>query len=311
MIEEYAKFALKTFKERKLRSWLTMLGIFIGIAAVVSLISLGQGLQLAISQQFEEMGTDKIIIMPGSGLAGLIGVSEETAELTDKDIDVVKRVKGIKYVSGWVYKLAKVEYNKKIIYTWVMGIPLDSESKRLIESMQNIETNLGRDLKSGDRYKAQIGYLLANEEAKFGKRVGIASTIKIESKDFKVVGSLKRIGNPDDDSSIIIPMKVAMEILDMPDEYSMVLAQVQQGSSPAKAADSIKRELRKSRNLEEGDEDFSVQTAEELMRTYSAIFLIVQIVIIGIAAISLIVGGIGIMNTMYTPLSLKEPKKSG
>ncbi len=298
MIAEYVKFAIKTFKGSKTRSWLTMLGIFIGIAAVVSLISLGQGLQLAITQQFEDMGTDKIIIMPGSGVAGF-GTATAT-ELSEKDVDAVRKVKGVRYVSGWLYKMAKVEHNKKVSYVWIMSIPLDTDSKRLVESIHSVEVAEGRDLKAGDKYKALVGFLLAKEEGRFGKKIGIADTIKIEGQDFKVVGYLDRIGNPEDDTSIFIPIETAREVLDEPTEQSMILAQVQPGSNPPDVAEDIEKALRKSRDLKEGEEDFTVQTAEDLLRSYGSILTIVQLVVIGIAMISLVVGGIGIMNTMYT-----------
>ena len=81
MISDYFKLSLNNLKQRGLRSWLTMLGIFIGIAAVVSLISLGQGLQSAINEQFETLGADKITITAGSGFSGPPGSGFSTAKL--------------------------------------------------------------------------------------------------------------------------------------------------------------------------------------------------------------------------------------
>ena len=299
MIQEYVRFAIKTFRASQARTWLTMIGIFIGIAAVVSLVSLGQGLQEAINEQFQQMGTDKIMISPGSSILSGLGTGLAT-EIRDSDLDVVKKVSGVKQATGWLYKLGRVEYNKKIKYFWIIGLPLDPDSLRVIKSINSINVAEGRDLKTGDTYKAGIGYLLANSDAYFGEKISVGSKIKVESQEFKVINSMERIGNEQDDTNIYIPIKAARTLLDMPSEYSMILAQVQPGKDIQAAAKEIEDRLRKHRNVKEGEEDFTVQTTEDLLRTFKTIFNLVQAVIIGIAAISLIVGGIGIMNTMYT-----------
>ena len=114
MAFDYFLLAARNVKRRGLRSWLTMLGIFIGIAAVVSLISLGQGLQDAINQQFEEIGSDKIIIEsetlgpPGSA-------SSPSLILTSKDLDVVKNVRGVKDAAGILIKSGAIEFKDELI----------------------------------------------------------------------------------------------------------------------------------------------------------------------------------------------------
>ena len=293
-IFDYFKLAFKNLRTRKTRTWLTMLGIFIGIAAVVSLISLGQGLQAAINEQFETMGTDKIMVSPGGGFFG-IGAG---AELTKDDIDIVKKTKGVEAVTEMLYKIAKVEFKEEVKYTFVTGIPLD-ENKKIIEDMQAFEMEIGRDLKEGEKYKAIISYLINNGEF-FEEAVTINDKILIEDREFKVVGSLKRIGNPSDDSQLIIPIETARELFDEPDKVDIIMVQVRKGENPDEVAENIKEDLRDFRNVKEGEEDFSVITYLQIIDSFNSIFNIVQLVVIGIAAISLIVGGIGIMNTMYT-----------
>jgi putative ABC transport system permease protein len=142
--------------------------------------------------------------------------------------------------------------------------------------------------------------LLTEDEYFFDRGVSVGDRVELEGKKFEIVGVLGRIGNPEDDSSLIIPLEAAREIFNEPDSYAYVMAQVSQGQDPEVVAERVKKALRKYRGVEEGEEDFSIQTFAELMESFQSVFAIVQAVLIGIAAISLLVGGIGIMNTMFT-----------
>ena len=296
MIIDYVKFAYNNFKQRKLRALLTILGIFIGIAAVVSLISLGQGLQETVSEQFEVMGIDKIMITP---IGGYFGIGVEGTKLTNNDVDVVKKVRGVEQVSGMLYKVVRVEYKDELKYTWIMGVSTEPESIELLESMQSLEIAEGRNLQEGDGKKAVVGYMFP--EAKFFKKaVKIRDTIEIEGQEFKVVGTLEQIGSTQDDSSVLIPLDVSRELLNEPYRVDMIMLKVQSGFNVNEVAEDIKDELRDYRNVDEGEEDFTVQTSEQMIKNLNLILNVVQIVLIGITAISLLVGGIGIANTMYT-----------
>ena len=198
MILDYFKLASKNLRSRKLRSWLTMLGIFIGIAAVVSLISLGQGLQNAITEQFQKIGSDKIIL-ESKGVIGPPGSGTASNKLTEKDIEVVKNVKGVDSVASMIFKTAKIEFKDEIKFNFIIGMPShDSEQVRLLEENQNIEIASGRDLKNSDKYKAIVGINYPLKKV-FSKEVGLRDKIIIENQEFEVIGTLKRIGNPFDD----------------------------------------------------------------------------------------------------------------
>ena len=295
MITDYFNFAFKTFKERRVRTYLTMLGIFIGIALVVSLITLGQSLQAAIQEQFEMMGSDKILVLPSGGFFGM----GSDIELTRDDLDVIKKVNGVDAATGFLYKITKVEFRDEVKYTYIFGTPQDAEEKKLVESMTSMRVVRGRELTDDDRYKAVVGIRHYDGDF-FEKTVNVRDKVLIEDEEFKVVGVLNRIGNPEDDSTIIIHMDTARELFDEPDKYDMMIAKVVAGTEVDDVAERIKKALRKHRDVEEGEEDFDVQTSGDLMETYGSVFLIVQLFLIGIAGISLFVGGVGIMNTMYT-----------
>lgn len=297
MISDFLTYALRTFKRRKVRSFLTMLGIFIGIAAIVSLVSLGQGLQQTITEQFEQMGVDKIMIYPGVN-SFVPGIGGAGIELREKDIETVRDVRGVDVVGGMLYKLGKLKFGDEVQYAWVIGLPQD-DSKEVFNSMMSLKVEKGRDLRKNDRYRSVVGVRLADADF-FDKAVRVGDKIEIEDKEIKVVGILGTIGNPEDDSSILIPLETGREIFNEPDVYSSFIVQVKKGFDPDKVAGDIKKYLRKSRGQKEGEEDFTVQTSEQLAESFSTVFTIVQVVLIGLASISLLVGGIGIMNTMFT-----------
>ncbi|MFH0868593.1 MAG: ABC transporter permease, partial [archaeon] len=112
------------------------------------------------------------------------------------------------------------------------------------------------------------------------------------------------------DSQIYIPIDVARDIFNEPDEVGMIYAKVRTGYDPATVADAIEKRMRDDRDLKKGQEDFSVQTSEQLAQTMGNILGIVQTILVGIASIALLVGSIGIMNTMYTSV-MERTKEIG
>ena len=298
MIVDYFYIAVNNLFKRKLRSWLTVLGIFIGIMAVVALVSLSQGMQNAILSEFKKMGTNRIIIAPGGAGYGPMGGFISSAKFSSKDFDAVQNIRGVDLAITVFSRSAYVTFGKQTKQQLIWGFPVDSKSAAFYKDQTSFELAQGRFLRSGDKYKVVIGAGIANDT--FDKDLHVGDNIMINLQQFQVIGIQKKSGGFEGDNNIRIPIDAAREIFSEPNEVTAIMMNVKDGYSVDDVAESAKRKLRKERGVKEGEEDFTVQTSAQAIATIKAILGVIQAVLVGIAAISLLVGGIGIMNTMYT-----------
>ncbi len=293
MFKDYFKLAIENIRQRRLRSWLTIIGIVIGIASVVALVSLGQGVKVAVSEIFETIGTDKIFVTPATGFSGGSGLQA----LGDKELRLIERINGVEEVLPIMYTSGKITWKKNLYITMVMSAPTD-ERYRILEESWDVKYLQGRPLKNGDKNVALIAYHIYDGEA-LDKPVKLNDKITIDGRDFDVVGIMDKTGDPGFDSGIIIPMDTMKELYNT-EEYSYFTVKTEAGVDPKKVGEDIKKTLRKDRGLKEGEEDFSVETADQILESFSVVLDALSAIVIGIAAISLFVGSVGIMNTMYT-----------
>ena len=298
MNKDYFKFAVDNLKHRRLRSWLTMIGIFIGIASVVALIGLGEGLREAINSQFGFLGTD-ILSVTASGGFGPPGTGVVNP-LTDKELDEIEKVQGVEGAAGRILESGKLVFNRKVGFGYAASIP-DGGDREIIEHVQNMEVQKGRLLKDGDKGLVVLGANFYESEEMFGKAITPGAKVEIQDKEFKVIGILEKKGNFQLDSTIFLNEDDLRELVGRPeDEYDIIAVRFNENADVEEIKADVEKRIRKIRNVKEGEEDFSVSTPASILESVNSTLLGVQIFVYIIASISLLVGGIGIMNTMYT-----------
>ena len=308
MLKDFFQISLNNLKRRRLRSWLTMIGIFIGIAAVVGLITLGQGLQTAITGQLGAMDADSLTVQNAGTGFGPPG-SSVVEKLTEHDLNLIEKVKGVKTISPVLIRMVTIKYNKGVRFEMMRGAPEDPALYEKFYEAQSMETIEGRLLKKGDIGKVLLGNNFAKKD-KFDKAISAGKTININDKNFEVVGILKGSGALMMNDAVITFHDELKTLLEIDDEIDLIGLTVENAKIAEETAERIEEALRKDRDLKEGEEDFSVQTPSQVLSAVTNILTAVNVVVIGIAMISLIVGGIGIANTMYTSV-LERRKEIG
>lgn len=303
MITDAIKISLKNIQKRKLRTFLTLVGITISIATIFVLVSLSLGLQSSIEEQFAEFGGDKFFIQP-RGQFGPPGSQATGAELTTKDAEVIKRVSGVKDVSYWIAGNAKIEFKDETRFILMFGGNLDNN---LVYS--GLDLDEGRFLEKDDAKKILIGSQYKNNNF-LGQEIKLRDKITIQGVDFKVVGILETVGNPGDDRLIYMPEDEFRDLFGIPERIDAIIVQVNDLDEINKVADSAERKLMKSRDVDEKTIDFSILTPEEALAVFGTVLNVITSFLFSIAAISLLVGGINIANTMFTSV-LERTKEIG
>jgi len=297
MLQEYFHLASISIRHRRLRSWLTMLGIFIGIASVVALISLSIGMQEAIEEQIFNAGVNILTISAAGTIAGPLSGDTTSVKLSEEDVDTLKNVPGIDLVLPIFFSSVHGNYRGDPFIFTVMAMPVDRDSLRAIDAISFFDIDYGRSFKQGESHVIILGDRIVHSW--FDNRVEIGDTLRLGNVDFKVIGFQKNTGTGFRDLIVRIPLVDYGEVFGRED-IATLFALVKEGEDTSEVADRAYRELRKSRNVDEGEEDFVVESPEQAVASFKIILDILQIVLVGISAISLFVGAVGIMNTMYT-----------
>ncbi|MBW2968884.1 ABC transporter permease [Candidatus Woesearchaeota archaeon] len=307
--------ALNMLTHSKLRSWLTIIGIVIGIAAVIAIVSISSGAQNEMRDRFASFEADIITVSPGFSRAmgfrggpgghpgGSSSSSADQDPLTNKDVLAMKNIPNIKYILGMVSGRAEIKYLGSSGESSIKGVDTS-----VWKDFTTDELESGRLLMKGDKYAVVLGYRQANTF--FEKPVQINRQITIEGKIFKVVGIFKE---GEDDNAVIIPLETARDILEDIDtkELSSITIKVDDMEKIETTIADIEKKLMLTRGiLQDSKKDFSVSSMTSMREDISETMNTMAIFLGAIAAISLVVGAVGISNTMFTSV-LEKTKEIG
>ena len=301
MFLDFFRLSVNSLRHRKRRSWLTIIGTLIGIMAVVSLVSIGQGLENSVASELEELGGNKVFISSGGGISGRF--SDTTFGLNEDDLEAAERVNEVERVIGGISGDVRAEYRRDIETTSLRGVSTGRNAE-LAREIYDIEVVEGRYLTPGDS-----GSVLIAEDAKesiFEENIVLNSKIGINGSDYRVVGVISTSQAVGNFQGLVAPREEARKILDRPEGFDFVTAEVSEGASTSEVADDIRRAIRNERGVEKGEETFQVQTSQDIIESFQNQLQIIRAVLLGIGAISLFVGGVGITNTMYTSVTERE-----
>ncbi|MBO7338101.1 MAG: ABC transporter permease [Paludibacteraceae bacterium] len=301
------KIAFKALSNNKFRTFLTMLGIIIGVASVITMLAIGQGSKRSIQQQISEMGSNMIMINPGGDRQGGVRMDPsamQTLKLEDYEA-IVKRSTKLSAISPSVNKSGQFINGNNNTPSQMQGIGLEYLTIRQLQ------------VESGDMFTEQD----INSSAKvciIGKTVAdnlfpdgsdpVDKVIRFNSIPFRIIGVLKSKGynsmGQDQDNVVLAPYTTVMKrILAVTYLQQIVCSAVTESETEA-AIKEVTEILRENHKLREGDDDnFTIRSQQELSSMMSSTSEMMTVLLACIAGISLVVGGIGIMNIMYVSVT--------
>jgi len=308
---ESIKIAFQSLVSNKLRAFLTMLGIIIGVGAVVAMMSIGTGAQESIIKSVQNIGSNIIIVVPGNmqeqqqGFERMLGDDRDKEALKVEDVKIIeKEAKLIKGAAPVVLSSSIITYLNKNTRASVYA------SSEKAEYIYNFEIEQGQFYTASDVQNSAnvvvIGRTIINKI--FGKIDPIGKIVKVDGKNFTVIGIAKSKGTDqygnDQDNSISMPITTAQNKLYGINYINMIIAQSTSENNMNQASNEIERILRRAHNLRTDEKnDFTVQNQTQLLDIVGTIINIFTITISSIAGISLLVGGIGIMNIMLVSVT--------
>ena len=307
------KIAIRAILANKMRSFLTALGIIIGIAAVITMLAIGQGTKQSIQSNIAEMGSNMIMIMPGSDMRGGVRQdrsSMETLKLTDYEA-IRNECNYIKAISPMVTSAGQWIYGNNNTPSTVYGVNQDYLEIRQL-SISDGEMFTDADIKSASKV-CIIGHTVA--ENLFGDDShAVGKVVRFGFIPFRVVGLLKKKGynsmGMDQDDLVLAPYTTVMKRILAQTYLGEIICSALTEGMTDKATEQITDILRRTHKLKEqteiseaDEDDFNIRSQEELSNMMNSTTTMLTVLLGCVAGISLIVGGIGIMNIMYVSVT--------
>ena len=314
-LQEYLDFAKQSLLHRKLRSWLTILGIIIGIASVFSLLSIGAGFEQSIKEELSSLGGNFIFITPSAqqqegpsfGFSGVGGPGQGASEgeLTKNDINAVRGVRGVEFTDGFVFDNADIEFRGEVVQTAVQGFTVD-----IVREFPLIELAEGRIFSSAETKVAIIGHTVAKDF--FDREINLGDIILVDGENFRVIGIWEEGSGATAsifDSAVSVNRRDAERLFLDPgsNEIDAILVKVSETADIDQVTENVEKRMRASHKVVEGEEDFTATSSKAIQSSVEEITGGINLFLGAIAAISLLVGAIGIVNTMF--MSVMERTK--
>ncbi len=299
-------YSFKNLVHRRLRSFLSVLSILMGITAIFALVSFGLGMQEYMNDLAEKSGTNKMYIQSKSpGVPGM----DSKFFFTEDEVEFIGKIKGVDEIVGLYAGVIEAEFGGQKKYPFLSG--MDPEKIEFIDEVFTVTVESGRHLKKGDTSKAVLGYNYQLGSKIFKKPVSLGDKLSLNGEKFEVIGFYEDIGNPQDDSNIYVTHE-GFELLfpEKEGKFGYAMMSSEKNLDPSDVAEKIEEKLRKYRGLEKGKEDFFVMTFEDAFEIFSSIINVVNGILVLIALVSLVVAAVNIMNTMYTSV-LERTKEIG
>ena len=303
---DYVKQAVSAMASHKVRSFLSVLGILIGVAAVIAMLALGKGAQESIEKQLSSLGANLLMVRPGSAKAGAVTLQTgSVTRFTFQDLTALsKMTDDLSRVAPSVTGRGQVVYSDKNWNTQVEGTNPDYEEMRAATPV------VGRFFTEDEVKRREKVALLGTTVVQqlFGDKNPIGETIKINLVNFKVIGILPPKGAQawrDQDDTILIPITTAMYRVFGKQYIDMIYAEAKSASLIQKAQDDILALVKKLHHLSgpEAEDSFQIRNMSDIKDAMEATTKTMGLLLGSIAAISLLVGGIGIMNIMLVSVS--------
>ncbi len=293
--KELVKYSLKNIAHRKSRSFLTIFSILVGISTIFIFVSFGQGLFDYVNELKSSSGADKVTVIPkGIGAPGL----DKTFFLTEEDLKAVSKTSGVYEASGIYSTAAEISKSKTNKFIFLVGF--DTDHTDLMKEVFSIDLDSGRDLRNGDDKKAILGYNYQIEDKILPGKLTLNDNLEVQGEKIRIAGFFEQIGNPQDDSNIYITQDYFEKLYpNSSGKYNQIVAKVD-ADNIQNVIDRIEDELRKSRGLKKGKEDFFVSSFEDLLEQFTSALNYIVYFVIFIALISVVVSAVNTANTTIT-----------
>jgi len=302
---ELVRLALARLAVSRLRAALTMLGIIIGVASVIALVAVGQGATSGITSQLQALGTNLLTVNPGAATSGLVrGAGGSATTLTIDDAGALERIEGVAAIAPEARTQQVVVVGTRNTTTQIVGTTADYARVRNFDVWQG--TFLSPVAVGSGLRVAVLGSTTADDLSLGAESLG--STVSINGLPFTVIGILQPkggVGFASQDDQILVPLAAVQKYFTGSDSVRTIDISVASAEQMADVTNAITAELRTRHELAAADaDDFSITNQAQLLSTVGNITAILTALLAGIASISLVVGGIGIMNIML--VSVRE-----